>query len=732
MKNIDTDKRNPVVGMGDMLGMVEGLRKLPHVLDGLGFDGLRPGQDRAVKAIMACQDSIVILPTATGKSACFIVPTLCMGWRAIIIYPLLSLMRDQATSMQRRGLMAAAISSQETDAHNAAALRDWASGDLQFMLVSPERFSNQEWAQTVRQYPPDLTAMDECWPGDTYVMTEFGYRSFLDLWETFDAGLPLPKAKSRNSAGAIEWRQITKVFRNAPNRLVRVGLREREELVCTPGHVWFTERGEVQAGHLVLGDRVYAVGGGERQGIRDLNPDQKQLAVGSYLAEVNKVEDAGFSDEHLFDMEVEGNHNYFVVTRTSTGGYLSGNAALVHNCHTFHDWADTFRHGYKSCGKLIQELAPKVVAALSATLSEEAEAEVREGLGLQGAQLIYHYPRRENLILSTEHFDDANAAYPWVARNCQGPTIVYASTRKRTEQYAEAISRYTSRPVYFYHGGMSRNDRAYQQDKFMGSHEAIVVATNAFGMGVDKQDIRNVIHLDVPGTLVALAQECGRAGRDGKDSHCIIVPTAEGVRTRRHFIRCGNPTERDVRAVYNAARRMREGARGAVMARREDLAREAGVDPFAMQSIMTFCLGENIFSHDAEAARLSRVKFADTITSLTKVESETRDALFSVGYEEKGWLCVDMEALAEQLSKETSTVMSRLRKMHDAGKIEWVRASTRAPLRVGVSPDDVPRSSFERLDAKAQQAEGNLQAVMEYCETADDAKHDFLEGHLNR
>lgn len=554
--------RNASTTTSAVQAMMQGMRRMPSVLDSLGFDSLRPGQDRAVKSIMAQRDTVVVLPTATGKSACFVVPTLCMKWRTIVIYPLIALMRDQATSMQRKGLAAASISSQETDAHNASVLRDWASGQLQFMLVSPERFSNEEWASVVAQYPPDFVAMDEC--------------------------------------------------------------------------------------------------------------------------------------------------------------------------HTFHEWADTFRPGYKFAGKFIQQVQPKVVAAFSATLSEEAEQEVRSGMGIRDAKLIYHYPRRKNLHLHTLHMDRMGDASPWVANNCKGPTIIYSSTRKRVEEYAQTLSRYTNRSVYFYHGGMQQNDRRYNQDKFMAEDDALIVATNAFGMGVDKRDIRNVVHFDIPGTLVALAQEVGRAGRDGNDSDCTIIPTAEGVRTRRHFIRCGNPTPDDIKQFFRAASRMREGAGGAITATREEICRQASIDPFSVQAIMSFCLGEGIFIHDADAARQHRVRFAEVIPSLTTKEAETRNAIFEVAQDVDGWWQFDVEALAEQCCVEAGTAMQRLRKMHDKAAIEWVRSTSRRPLQVGLTPDEIPKESFDRLHEKSARALSDLDLVLAYTQTADDEKHDFLEEHLNR
>ncbi len=111
----------------------KGFQNLPRVLAQMGWKELRKGQDEVVKTIMTGFDTMAILPTSLGKTACFVVPTLCMGWKTLVIYPLLSLMRDQEQAMQRAGIAAAAISSDSSDAANRAALTDWVMGKLQFM-----------------------------------------------------------------------------------------------------------------------------------------------------------------------------------------------------------------------------------------------------------------------------------------------------------------------------------------------------------------------------------------------------------------------------------------------------------------------------------------------------------------------------------------------------------------------------------------------------------------------
>jgi hypothetical protein len=856
-------------------GMLSGLKRLPHVLAGLGFDSLREGQDVAVKTIMSQRDSVVILPTATGKSACFVVPTLAMQWRAIVIYPLVALMRDQATSMQRKGLSAATISSQESDAHNAAVLRDWASGELQFMLVSPERFANEAWANVVTQFPPDIVAMDECFSGDVEILTEGGFVRFDELDDGTRVAQVNPETRE------VSYVTPTNVIRRPHvGNMIRLWDERGVDLMVTPNHdllryrrrdkswqkvlagqakfshAWMflgaptvkkgrdelTPRERLQVAYQADGNRAYQTDNrcspsyaafsfskqsnidrflqimedGEFDWVESDDVDARRrrrflVRDGMYLSkemrgsvDLGALSTAGcraLVEEAIAWGNVSESLGYYSSTEESNADFFQeacvlagmrsrkarqadnrrasykdvhrlyirrgepwidtqsfrsdevafegtvycvevpegcivvrrdGKPVVIGNCHTFHEWADTFRHGYKVCGQFIQKVQPRVVVALSATLSEKAEKEVREGLGIADAKLVYHYPRRANLHLASLFLDNMTSSHPWVVENCEGATIVYASTQKRTEEYAEAIGRYTNRQVMFYHGGMSQKDRKYCQDKFMSDDNGIIVATNAFGMGVDKGDIRNVVHFDVPGTLVALAQECGRAGRDGKDSTCTIIPTADGIKTRRHFIRCGNPTPKDIRAFFKAAEAMKEGRHGAITARRADIAARAGVDKFAIDSIMTFCLGEQIFGYDEAAARQHRIRFALVIPTLTKTEQETRDAIYDVGLEVNGWWEFDVEALSEQCERSPSTVVSRLRSMHEKGLIDWVKASSSRPLRITRQLSEVPQESFDRLAEKAARAEADLQLVLAYADTADDKKHDFLESHLNR
>jgi superfamily II DNA helicase RecQ len=139
-----------------------GMLRLPTVLRSLGYSGLRPGQDQIIYSVMGGVDTIAVASTAFGKTACMIIPALCFDYRLLIFCPLKSLMRDQVKNLQRQGIVALNISSDNSESENARNISDWVRGDCKILYIAPERLMNPMFMAAMRQAPPQIISIDEC------------------------------------------------------------------------------------------------------------------------------------------------------------------------------------------------------------------------------------------------------------------------------------------------------------------------------------------------------------------------------------------------------------------------------------------------------------------------------------------------------------------------------------------------------------------------------------------
>ena len=203
----------------------------------------------------------------------------------------------------------------------------------------------------------------------------------------------------------------------------------------------------------------------------------------------------------------------------------------VDEAHCVSAWGHDFRPDYLRIGDVIGSIARRpVVAALTATAAPPVREEIVRRLGLRApAQVIRGFDRPE-IHLSVRAFHEAGtkeAAVEKAAREFRGTGIIYAATREETGQYAERLG------VRPYHAGLSRAEREETQRVFMGGET--IVATSAFGMGIDRPDVRFVVHASVPGSLDEYYQEIGRAGRDGKAATAVCFYRPEDLGIRRFF-----------------------------------------------------------------------------------------------------------------------------------------------------------------------------------------------------
>ena len=239
---------------------------------------------------------------------------------------------------------------------------------------------------------------------------------------------------------------------------------------------------------------------------------------------------------------------------------------VLDEAHMLPQAQQDFRPAYTMIGKVVRQYFPEAPRlALTATADREEERIVTRSLGMEDYTRIVQSPRRDNLEYHVLHdIEDLRLLHMIRAEGWgvnSGCAVVYASTRQRVYDLARDLRTMKFASVEPYHGGMTGEARQAVQDRFMTGETRIIVATNAFGLGVDKSDVRAVIHADPPDSIHAYLQEAGRGGRDGKPCTCVLNIKQKGLRSRRFFIECANPAKRYYDAVWerwSADRKVRE------------------------------------------------------------------------------------------------------------------------------------------------------------------------------
>ncbi len=416
--------------------------------------------------------------------------------------------------------------------------------------------------------------------------------------------------------------------------------------------------------------------------------------------------------------------NHFVETLKSVNISLFA----VDEAHCISSWGHDFRPDYLRLQTFRERIGRPQTVALTATATPYVRADIIEQLKLDDPRAFVSGFDRPNLSLGVVHTEKEREKYARIKQLAQeypGQSgIVYTSTRKSVEQITRKLLDFKL-SVVGYHAGMTDEERVRAQEDFMTGRAQVIVATNAFGMGIDKPDIRFVVHFHLPGSIEAYYQEIGRAGRDGQQSVCLLLFNYADKRTQDYFIEGSYPPPELIAKVYEAL--VSTNQRRIELSTREIAARAGLRNEMAVQSALITLekaghVERGTGAENRASLRLLMPPHLARENVSARRSAQLKQVLFSLlggyGLSERADAEIDVADFADTLGMELAQARRALSTLAEAGVLRYQPARrTRGVVMKDEEPATRLRIRPEDLARRAALEQRKLREMISFCYT---------------
>lgn len=399
----------------------------------------------------------------------------------------------------------------------------------------------------------------------------------------------------------------------------------------------------------------------------------------------------------------------------------------VDEAHCISQWGYDFRPSYLQISEIRKLVPDAPVLALTATATPEVITDIQKQLGFEKENVFRMSFERKNLAYVVRRTESKEAEAVHILQSVSGSAIVYVRSRRRTKQVAELLHN-NGISATWYHAGLEPAEKAQRQEDWQNDKIRVIVATNAFGMGIDKPDVRLVIHPDAPSSIEAYFQEAGRAGRDGKKSYAVLLWNSGDERKLNKRIDDTFPPKDDIRDVYEHLAYffqvgVNSGAGSTFEFNIDKFSRTFHFFPIRVNSALVILQRAGYIFYDPNPENLSRVKFLLTRNELYRLENQpySEDAVITSLLRNYGGLFVDYVYIDESFVAKDSglsrdEVYMALKALNHKRIINFIPRKNTPLVRYAVDRVDGPDVVLSEnvYDKRKKQFAKRIASVLEY------------------